>query len=55
MIDAFFGWAKYYIENNITQIAKLPKYLKNIVADVGIELAKALLDLNWYVTKPYTN
>jgi hypothetical protein len=56
MYDAFFDWAAYYIENNVTQIiAKLPNFLKKIVGEAGVAGAKKLLELNYWITQPYTN
>lgn len=36
------------------QKVHLPKFLIEKLGKVGIKLGKAVLDLNWYVSKPYT-
>lgn len=55
MIDAFFGWAAYYIENNLTSvIARLPKFIKTFIGKTGVYLARGVLNLNYVITKKYT-
>lgn len=55
MVEAFFGWAAYYIENNVSDvIARLPKFMKNWIGETGVTLARKLLDLNYVITKEYT-
>jgi len=54
MIDEFFFWAQNYIETNITFIHKLPKFLRDIIGDFAVSGAKKLLQLNYYITAPYT-
>jgi len=55
MIDAFFQWAGYFIEHNVSDIiTKMPKFLRTWVGKTAVSLAKKLLDLNWYICEPYT-
>ncbi len=49
---------KYFehtLETNISFIAKLPTFLKKLVVKVFLNLGKGVLDLNYFITKPYTN
>lgn len=56
MIDGFFQWAAYYIENNVSDvISRLPKFMKNWIGETGVKLARKLLDLNYLITKDYTD
>lgn len=54
MVKDFFGWAAGFIANNVTQIAFLPKWLRQDAGQTGVTLAKKLLDLNYLITKKYT-
>lgn len=55
MIDAFFDWAAYFIENNVSDIIKkMPKFYKEWIGKTAVKAAQVLLNLNWYITKPYT-
>jgi len=55
MVDAFFSWAAYYLENNIsTVIARLPKFIKTFIGKTGVKLARELLNINYLITKKYT-
>lgn len=54
VVKGFFKWAEGYIENNITFITKLPKFLRIFVGKTGVSIAKFLLDLNYFATEKYT-
>jgi len=54
MVDEFFFWAQDYIETNVSFISKLPKFLRDLIGDIGVAGAKKLLQLNYYITAPYT-
>jgi len=54
MVAGFFEWAESYIENNASKIiAKLPKFIKKYIGEIGLEVAKKLLVLNYYICAPY--
>jgi hypothetical protein len=50
----FLGWVESLIVNNITQLQKLPKFLRQAIGKGGIKLALHLLDLEYVFTKRYT-
>ena len=54
MVKDFFGWAAGYISNNVTQLAQLPRWLRNEIGQSGVAVAKRMLDLNYIITKKYT-
>ena len=54
MVKDFFGWAAGYISNNVTQLAQLPRWLRNEIGQSGVAVAKRMLDLNYLITKKYT-
>lgn len=55
VVSSFFEWGAYFLENNVTQIAQLPKFLRNFAGKTGVLLLRAVLDLNYFICKPYTN
>lgn len=55
MVDAFYSWFATYIENNVSDvISRLPKFIKTFIGNTGVKLAKHLLNLNYLITKKYT-
>lgn len=55
MYSAFFKWAAYYLENNVSSvITKLPSFLRNALGKIGVKLVRGLLDLNYLITEKYT-
>jgi hypothetical protein len=54
VLNGFFSWGQGFLENNVTFVAKLPKFLRNMVGKAGVVAFKALLDLNYFITAPYT-
>jgi len=55
MVDGFFEWAAYYLENNVSDvITRLPKFMRNFIGNTGVKLIRGVLDLNYVITKKYT-
>jgi hypothetical protein len=54
VVKSFFKWGASFLENNVTFISKLPKFLRNFVGNTGVLLMRGLLDLNYFITAPYT-
>lgn len=55
MIPVIFDWFENFIATNISIINKLPMGMRKWIANRTVWGAQGLLDLNWYITKPYTN
>jgi len=50
---------KYNIEDNLIEkqiinITHLPIFYAKLLSKAGLSIVKGLLDINWYITKPYT-
>ena len=54
MEKEFFEWAENFIETNVSQVAQQPAWLRKIIGNKAISVAKKLLDLNYFITKKYT-
>lgn len=55
MVEEFFGFVEWIVQNNVSSlITKLPKFLKNYISKSALIIGKGLLDLNYYITLPYT-
>ena len=53
-VDEMFKYIEGELGGYIIEYVKLPKFLIKMLEKVGISLVKGLLDLNWYIAKPYT-
>jgi hypothetical protein len=56
MYEALFDFLDYYLQNNVTdKVAKLPNFLKKMIGAAGVLGMRKLLELNYWITEPYTN
>jgi len=55
MLPVLMAWFEKYLQTNVTEIARLPVPLKKWIAKTAVWLGQGLLDLNFWVTNPYTN